>query len=87
MALLLNLKIAGCLILFLFFKERYDEKSAQTHVKRLISILEKPPVLTVIAADPADSEATKPRSRASSNISNSKPSEDKSEEVAMNSQE
>ena len=41
--------------------DKYDERSARSHVKRLVDILERPPVLTVATQSP--SEETAPRSR------------------------
>ena len=53
------------------FLEKYDEKSARNHVKRLVDILEKPPILTLVthAGLPEESMTATPRSRSASHAS------------------
>ena len=44
--------------------DKYDEKSARSHIKKLVDILEKPPVLTLITQGPGEEPASAtPRSR------------------------
>jgi len=55
--------------------DKYDEKAARTHIKRLVDILEKAPVLTNNVATvhqqaTAKESPIKPRSRSASNVSN-----------------
>jgi hypothetical protein len=59
---------------------KYDDKSARLHIKKLISILENPIVLTnnYKAAQKAEESKSAPRSRSASNAgdeSNKKPNE------------
>ena len=58
---------------FLVCADRYDEGSARTHIKRLVDILERPPVITMVNQGPADEAAQPqpktPRSRSQSQAS------------------
>ena len=52
--------------------DKYDERSARQHVKRLVDILEKPPILTLLTQngpEEATLAATTPRSRSQSQAS------------------
>lgn len=65
--------------------ERYDEKSARTHIKKFVDILEKPPVLTMAAKSLQEAtEETQTRSRSASAASprHSKPGEEAKEAPA-----
>jgi len=54
--------------------DKYDERSARSHIKRLVDILEKPPVLTLTTQGAGDEASTAagsstPRSRSQSHAS------------------
>ena len=83
-----------CLTFVSIVTDKYDERSAHTHIKRLIDVLEKPPVLSIATSGPEE-PATTPRSRsasqASANASNAQDGSEmpdkESKEVTMASQE
>jgi len=52
-----------------FVVEKYDERSARNHIKRMVEVLETPPVLSLITQGPAIEESITPRSRSQSQAS------------------